>query len=169
VNHKRDWGEVGLRKGFRDWLLKQIVIMDWKKIYKNYGIVNCGILNVSPREAFELVKKGALIIDVREENLRSFKSFDVSGLVYFPKSKLVEEYDNLPSDRYMIFADTVGLRSKEVVIFLKEKGFEKIANMAGGIVDWERDGLPLTTDITTRLSGSCICQLKPREGRKREK
>ncbi|MFA5819401.1 MAG: rhodanese-like domain-containing protein [Bacteroidales bacterium] len=137
--------------------------------FENYGIVSCGILNISPREAFELVRKGALIVDVREENLRSFKSFDVPEVVYLPKSKLAEEYGNLPSDRYMIFADAVGLRSKETVIFLKEKGFEKIANLAGGIVDWEREGLPLTTDISERLSGSCMCQLKPREGMKLKK
>jgi rhodanese-related sulfurtransferase len=135
-------------------------------IFKDCGIVSSGILNVSPREAFELVIKGVLIVDVREENLRSFKSFDVPEVVYLPKSKLEKEYENLPSDRYMIFADTVGLRSKESVIFLKEKGFIKIANLAGGIVDWERDGLPINTDITTRLSGSCMCQLKPKEGTK---
>jgi len=135
-------------------------------IFKGYGIASCGILNVSPREAHELVRKGALIVDVREENLRSFKFFDVPGLIYFPKSKLAEEFENLPSDNYLIFADTVGLRSKEAVIFIKGKGFEKIANLAGGIVDWERDGLPVTTDINIRLSGSCMCQLKPRETRK---
>ena len=88
-------------------------------IFKGYGIVSSGILNVSPLEAFELVMKGALIIDVREENLRSFKSFDVPELIFLPKSKLAEEYENLPSDSYMIFADTVGLRSKEAVIFIK--------------------------------------------------
>ena len=135
-------------------------------IFKGYGIASCGILNVSPREAHELVRKGALIVDVREENLRSFKFFDVPGLIYFPKSKLAEEFENLPSDNYLIFADTVGLRSKEAVIFIKGKGFEKIANLAGGIVDWERDGLPVTTDINIRLSGSCMCQLKLRETRK---
>ena len=135
-------------------------------IFKGYGIASCGILNISPREAHELVRKGALIVDVREENLRSFKFFDVPGLIYLPKSKLAEEFENLPSDNYLIFADTVGLRSKEAVIFLQENGLKKIANLAGGIVDWERDGLPLTTDTTTRLSGSCMCQLIPREGNK---
>lgn len=137
-----------------------------KDIFKGYGIISCEILNVSPGEAFELVNKGALLIDVREENLRGFKSFDVPGLILFPKSKIIKEYGNLSVDTFLIFADTVGLRSKEVVIFLKEKGFEKIANMAGGIVDWERDGLPVNTDISSRLTGSCICQLKPREGNK---
>jgi rhodanese-related sulfurtransferase len=137
-----------------------------KDLFEGFGIVSCEILNVSPGEAFELVKKGALLIDVREENLRGFKSFDVPGLILFPKSKIINEYGNLPVDSCLIFADTVGLRSKEVVIFLKEKGFDKIANMAGGIVDWERDGLPVTIDISSRLTGSCMCQLKPRESGK---
>ena len=138
-------------------------------LFDNYGFISSGILNVSPREAFELCGKGALIVDVREENLRSNKGFNATEVVYFPKSKMFEEYENLPSDRYLIFADTVGLRSKETVIFLMDKGYKRIANMAGGIVDWERDGLPLITDIKERLSGSCMCQLKPRERSKNEK
>ena len=52
--------------------------------------------------------------------------------------------------------------------FMKEQGFDNIANLAGGIVDWERDGLPINTDITARLSGSCMCQLKPRDAIKRK-
>ena len=135
-------------------------------LFDNYGFLSCGIFNVSPREAFELCGKGAVIVDVREGNLRGFKSFDVPGLIYLPKSQIEEEYKNLPADRYMIFADTVGLRSKEAVILLKETDLKNIANMAGGIVDWERDGLPVKTNIEQRLSGSCMCQLKPREGRK---
>lgn len=131
-------------------------------LFEGYGIVSSGILNVSPREAFDLVRRGVLIVDVREENLRGFKSFDLPGIIYLPKSKIEAEYTRIPFDRFMIFADTVGLRSKEIVIFLREKGFENIANMAGGIVDWEREGFPITTDISKRLSGSCMCQLKPR-------
>ncbi|TAL66001.1 MAG: rhodanese-like domain-containing protein [Bacteroidetes bacterium] len=138
-----------------------------KDIFRNYGIVSSGILNVSPEEAFELVKKGALIVDIREENLRSFKGFNIPEVVYFPLSKLMDEYYDLPSDTYLIFADTVRLRSKEAVVFLKGKGFKRIANMAGGLVDWGRDGLPVTEDISSRLSGSCMCQLKPRENKKK--
>ncbi len=132
-------------------------------IFKKYGIVSCGILNVSPREAFDLLKKGALIVDVREEKLRSFKSFDIPGLIYFPVSRIEKEFKNLSPDKYLIFADTAGLKSKEAVLFLQGKGYDKIANMAGGIIDWERDGLPIKTDNSVRLSGSCICQLKPRD------
>ena len=135
-------------------------------LFDNYGFVSSGIFNVSPREAFELCRKGAIIIDVREEYLNNFKNLDVPEILFFPISRLVQQLSELPQDKYLIFADTVGLRSKEAVILLKDKGYIRIANMAGGIVDWESDGLPLKTNIEERLSGSCMCQLKPREGRK---
>ena len=135
-------------------------------IFKNYGIFSNGIWSFSPREAFELCGKGAVIVDVREEYLNNFKNFDVPEILYFPISKLLQKLLELPQDKYLIFADTVGLRSKEAVVILKDKGWEKVANMAGGIIDWERDGLPLKTNIEERLSGSCMCQLKPREGGK---
>ena len=138
-------------------------------LFDNYGFLSCGILHVSPREAFELCRKGAVIVDVREEYLSNFKNFDVPEILFFPISRLVQKLSELPQDKYLIFADTVGLRSKEALVLLKDKGYVKIANMAGGIVDWERDGLPLKKNVEERLSGSCMCQLKPREGMKNSK
>jgi hypothetical protein len=57
-------------------------------------------------------------------------------------------------------ADAVGLRSKEIVQFLIEHGYTLIANMAGGITDWEKDNLPMIVDNHQRLTGSCMCQLR---------
>jgi rhodanese-related sulfurtransferase len=135
-------------------------------LFNNYGFISSEILNVSPREAFELCSKGAVIVDVREEYLNNFKNFDVPEILFIPISKLIEKLSELSQEKYLLFADTVGLRSKEAVILLKDKGFKRIANMTGGIVDWERDGLPLKINIADRLSGSCMCQLKPRKVRK---
>jgi sulfur dioxygenase len=135
-------------------------------LFENYGFLSSGIFNVSPNEAFELCGKGAVIVDIREEYLNNFKHFDVPEILYIPLSKLVQQLSELPQEKYLVFADTVGLRSKEAVVLLKDKGFKRIANMAGGIVDWERDGLPLKTNIEERLSGSCMCQLKRRESKK---
>jgi len=132
-------------------------------LFNNYGFISSEILNVSPREAFELCGKGAVIVDVREEYLNNFKIFKVPEILFIPLSRLVQRISELPQEKYLICADTVGLRSKEAVVLLKDKGFIRIANMAGGIVDWERDGLPVRTDIGERLSGSCMCQLRPRE------
>jgi rhodanese-related sulfurtransferase len=137
--------------------------------FEDIGFCAHGVLNLTPAESFELCKNGAVIVDVREPFMNSFKMFKVDSVLYLPYSELSNLYNQLPTDKPLIIADSVGLKSRESVIFLQHAGYENIANLAGGIVDWERDGLPLTTEITARLSGSCMCQLKLREGRKGKK
>ena len=123
-----------------------------------------GIYNLSPLQAFKMCQEGAIIIDVREEYLNRFKIFDVPGLMFCPKKKLADLIDKLPDDKPLIIADASGIHSPEAVKFLSENGFEgKCANLSGGLVDWEHSGLPVVIDINERLSGACVCQLRPRE------
>jgi rhodanese-related sulfurtransferase len=131
--------------------------------FDNIGFHAHDVYNVTPRECYELCQNGACLVDVREVYMSSFKMFMIRNVIYLPYSLLVEHYPQLPEDKPLIFADSVGLKSRESVLFLKAKGYENIANLAGGIVDWERDNLPVTTDISYRLSGTCMCQLKARE------
>ncbi len=137
-----------------------------KKEWFHTGFFSHGILNVSPKDCFELCKKGAFIIDARENYLSSFKMFRVENLIYLPYSELKLNFAGLPTDCPLIFADTVGLKSRECVLFMKAHGYENVASLAGGIVDWERDGLPVNTDLNSRLSGSCMCQIRARETKK---
>jgi rhodanese-related sulfurtransferase len=132
-------------------------------LFENYGMIIKGVRHISPGEAIELCKKGAVMMDVREDYLNTFKTFDVPQLISIPFSEMKNRWNELSKDMYMILADSVGLYSHEAVEFLIEKGFTNIANMAGGIVDWEKDGLPMKINTKERLSGSCMCQLKPRE------
>ena len=132
------------------------------------GYIAHEVLNLTPAESYALCGEGAIIVDVREEYMNSFKMFKVDNLLYLPFSELGKNYQDLPAEQPLIFADAVGLKSREGVIFMNSHGYENVANMAGGIVDWERDGLPLTTDTSNRLSGSCMCQLKARENRKKK-
>ncbi|MGB8491517.1 MAG: rhodanese-like domain-containing protein [Bacteroidales bacterium] len=130
------------------------------------GFTAHGVLNLTPAESYALCEKGAIIVDVRESYMNNFKMFHVEKVCHLPYSELEKTYKDLPSDQPLIFADAVGLKSREAVLFMNAHGYDNVANMTGGIVDWERDGLPLTTDINNRLSGSCMCQLKARENRK---
>ena len=127
------------------------------------GFMSAGIMNVTPHLAFVLCQKGAVIIDVREESISRFKMFDVPEVIYCPYSILEEIYEHLPEDMAMIFADAAGLHSKEAVKLLMGKGLnDRIANLAGGLVEWERDEMPMIIDKSEKLSGSCMCQLRPR-------
>jgi len=132
-------------------------------IFFKHGFVSSGFLNLTASEAFkEATENNAIILDVRELRLIGYKNFDVPKVINIPNSTLAENYKSLPKDIPLIVADSVGLRSHEAMVLLQSKGFKNIANLAGGIVDWERDGLPLKKDVTEQLDGSCVCQLRPR-------
>jgi len=134
-----------------------------EELFSNTGFISGGILNLTPRQTLNLCRKGALLVDVREEFMNRFKMFDVPEIIYCPYSILKDTYQNLPDNKAIIFADAAGLHSREAVIFLTENGFGgRVANMAGGLVEWERDEMPLIIDKSEKLSGSCMCQLRPR-------
>lgn len=130
--------------------------------FANKGFTAHGVLNLSPSESFDLCKKGAVIVDVREEYMTAFKIFKMEGVIFLPYSQLEKSWNLLHTDIPLIVADSVSIKSRETVVFLKQKRFKNVANMAGGFVDWERDGFPVTTDESYKLTGSCLCQLKPR-------
>ncbi|MCU0378725.1 MAG: hypothetical protein MUC78_10755 [Bacteroidales bacterium] len=135
-------------------------------LFHNKGFVSSGFLNLTPREAYaEATEGGAIIVDVREERLTGYKCFKVPKVIYIPKSCITSQYSTLPEEFPLILADSVGLRSQEAMEFLISKGFKNIANLAGGIVEWEHDGLPLKIDVSEQLDGSCVCQLRPRHKR----
>ena len=132
------------------------------------GFVSSGFLNLTPREAYiEASENDSIFLDVREQILIGYKCFDVPKVIHIPKSRLAEDWEGLPRDELLIIADTVGLHSHEAMEFLLSKGFTNIANLAGGIVDWEHDGLPLKVDKSEQLDGSCVCQLRPRYKKKK--
>lgn len=131
--------------------------------FSGNGFMSGGFLNLTPRDAYYEAKTGkAIIVDVREENLTGYKRFDVPKVIYLPLSQLEQNLGLLPTDSPLVIADSTGLRSHEAMEILIAKGFTLIANLAGGIVEWERDGLPLVINNKERLDGSCMCQLRPR-------
>ena len=137
------------------------LIMD--DLFFNSGFESGGIFNLTPRQTLSLCQKGAVLIDVREEFMNRFKMMDVPEVIYCPYSILEETYMNLPLEKPLIIADASGIHSKEAMKFLMDRGLgSRIANMAGGLIEWERDELPLIIDKDEKLSGSCMCQLRPR-------
>ena len=104
------------------------------------GFISSGFHNLTAAEALAAATgSGAIIMDVREDRLTGYKRFDVPEIIYMPRSRIEDKWQSLPSDVPLIIADSVGLRSHEVMEYLISRGFTNIANLAGGIVEWERD------------------------------
>lgn len=120
-------------------------------------------MQYAPREAFIRCQEGAAILDIRPELLCSYKAFDVPGVLYCPWQELGRYLDRIPVDQEIIVADSSGVQSREAIQLLLGAGFTNVAGLGGGMVEWERDGLPVLVDNQSRLSGSCMCQLKFRD------
>ncbi|MCX6272994.1 MAG: rhodanese-like domain-containing protein [Bacteroidetes bacterium] len=122
-----------------------------------------GMKYLSPKEAQSISDDDVIFIDLRPEYETNAKQIRVKTLVFLNWQDFKQEYTILDPARHFIVFDEVGLHSKEIVKFLVDKGFENVAGMAGGIVDWERDGLPINIDMNELMTGSCLCTMKPKK------
>jgi rhodanese-related sulfurtransferase len=129
--------------------------------FHGQGLLINGVVFLSPREALPLCEAGAVMVDLRLESERNGRAFALPAVIERPYLELAAALDELPRDRPLILADCVGIRSKAAVPLLCEHGFETLAVLNGGMVDWDRDGMPIVLDRDAQLTGSCTCQLRP--------
>ena len=98
---------------------------------------------LSPKEAKIELEKGALLVDVRETDEVEEFACDVPEMIVMPLSVFQEKYQELPKDRDMIIACAGGGRSLYAATFLSQHGYEKVANLDGGVFTWNSQGLPV--------------------------
>ena len=134
-----------------------------ENFFEKFGLHIAGIIHLDPKEAYELAINGAIIVDVRDEMEMNGKKFIVPDVICLPTKQFAREFEKLPKDKPLIMADSVGLKSKEAVLFLMQKGYTNIANLNGGIIDWEKDNLPTDVNDDEVLAGGCACKLRPKK------
>lgn len=125
------------------------------------GLLIDGFLYLSPREALPLLGSGAVLVDLREGEERNGRSFGVESVILTTFEALQAGEVPLPGGRLLIVADCVGLKSKKALPILRAQGYEPVASLIGGMVDWEQDGMPTVIDREEELSGSCACRVRP--------
>ncbi|MCX7954142.1 MAG: rhodanese-like domain-containing protein [Bacteroidales bacterium] len=130
-------------------------------MFENIGIKVNGIISLTAEEAFR-ISENSIFVDIREEYISSYKTFNVPFLLNLPLSKIEEWKNNLPHDKQIIICDTCGIYCREVAQKLISMGYENIAVLGGGIVEWEKNNFPIIKDISRQLDGGCPCQLRYR-------
>jgi rhodanese-related sulfurtransferase len=135
-----------------------------KEDFHNLGFEINGLLHLTGKQALTCIQHGAILVDVREDYEIAIKDFGISNTLECPFTAFDKLYKTLPNNKPLILADCVGIHSKEAAIKLLSNGFTSIANLVGGIATWERDGLPMNTDVET-MSGQCMCQIKSRKSK----
>lgn len=95
--------------------------------------------------AAELLASGTppLAIDVRSPREREQKF--IAGSLSMPLNHLVENMRMLPKDRALLMYCAGGYRSSIAASLLQRNGFERVGEIAGGLVGWEAAKLPVET------------------------
>jgi sulfur-carrier protein adenylyltransferase/sulfurtransferase len=74
------------------------------------------------------------LLDVREPN--EWAISDLPGSVKIPLGTLPQRLDELPPQEDIVVYCRTGGRSGNAVQFLRQKGFDRVLNLAGGINRW---------------------------------
>jgi sulfur-carrier protein adenylyltransferase/sulfurtransferase len=74
------------------------------------------------------------LVDVREPH--EWAISDLAGSVKIPLATLPQRLGELPRDEEIVVYCRTGGRSGNAVQFLRQKGFDKALNLAGGINHW---------------------------------
>ena len=100
---------------------------------------------VDAEDAADRIERGALLVDVRER--AEWDEARIPGAVHRPIGHINEWWQELPSDRDIVFQCHTGGRSAQVVLALSsEAGMVNVWNLAGGIVAWANSGKPVDYD-----------------------
>lgn len=103
------------------------------------------IHNVNSSKFHELSQSGnGIVLDVR--------TLAESQQGHIPNAIVIDIYQkdfenkiqSLPRDKEIYVYCTVGARSSQAAYILQENGFEKIYNLDGGIIDWAKNGYPIS-------------------------
>jgi adenylyltransferase/sulfurtransferase len=81
-------------------------------------------------------KQDFVLLDVREPN--EFDIARIPGSTLVPLSQLANRYKELEKykGKEMVVHCKSGIRSRKAINFLKQQGFDRLVNMAGGISEW---------------------------------
>jgi rhodanese-related sulfurtransferase len=104
-----------------------------------YGIQSVPALQVPQLMSHEF----AVVVDVCEPN--EFQAGHVPGAVNVPLSKLSDKLGSLEKYKAkpVVVCCRSGNRSVKGAIALRRNGFEKVYNLSGGLLSWEKESLPV--------------------------
>ncbi len=97
-------------------------------------------LTVTPGEAAARRDSGAFILDVRTS--AEWQDGHIPGATLIPLAELQNRLNELPRDKPIVVVCHSGNRSGQARDLLRNAGFLQVTSMAGGMNEWQAQGLP---------------------------
>ncbi|WP_188568057.1 MBL fold metallo-hydrolase [Undibacterium terreum] len=86
------------------------------------------------------------IVDVREAPEFIDRLGHLPGAQLVPLSQLMDRLGELDRERPVVAVCRSGVRSAQASVLLSKAGFGKVANLAGGMLRWRAEALPVASD-----------------------
>jgi rhodanese-related sulfurtransferase len=96
---------------------------------------------VEPEHALDEVQHDALLLDVR--NPSEWSAVHASGATLAPLGTLLSDASAFAKGRRILLMCASGSRSVIGASLLERAGFRSVASVCGGMLEWERRGLPV--------------------------
>ncbi len=103
---------------------------------------------VTVAEVDALLAQGAVLVDVREA--WEVAQAHIEGMRWIPMGEVEARYGEIPRDRTAIIYCASGQRSGKVTQWLRERGYDRVLNLAGGIFAWQAAGKPVRSGLPDR-------------------
>jgi sulfur dioxygenase len=111
---------------------------DWAPLTYTFA----GIWEVQPHWLEEHVRE-VQVLDVREPDEFNGPLGHVAGAKLVPLKSLVTEADKLDKSRPIVAVCRSGARSAQATVLLGKAGFQKVANLSGGMLRWRAQRFPV--------------------------
>ena len=98
---------------------------------------------ITVAQAAEKRDQGAFILDVRQPE--EWVQFHIPGATLIPLGELPDRLNEVPKDQEIVVVCRTGHRSAQGRDILRNAGFAKVTSMAGGVTQWQSQGLPIAT------------------------
>jgi rhodanese-related sulfurtransferase len=108
------------------------------------GMIMVEARTVNVAEALDLIKRGALLLDVREDN--EWESGRAPNATHIALNEVPDHLDELSNDQLIVCVCRSGARSGRSTKFLVEQGRDAV-NLEGGMLAWSTEGEPIVGDI----------------------
>jgi len=115
------------------------------------------VKEICPTTTQTWVTRGALLVDVREQDEVATLSYDVPNIINIPLSDFENRFTEIPKDKDVVMVCKSGGRSLRAAGFLVNHGYTNVVNMQHGITRWVQKGFPAKGDITVVTSDASCC------------
>jgi glyoxylase-like metal-dependent hydrolase (beta-lactamase superfamily II)/rhodanese-related sulfurtransferase len=118
---------------------------DWGPVRQSYA----GLLEIEPDWVAQHLDR-LHVLDVREAREIEESLGHIQGAQVIALNELKARVSEVPRDRPVVAVCHAGMRSGQATVILRAAGFERVANLHGGMLLWTQLGLPVAGKAVVR-------------------